>query len=324
MGTYDIICIGDAKLDTFIKIKDSEGKFYFDAPTNELRFKHGEKIPVEATYISIGGNAANVAVGLTRLGVKSTIAAEIGDDEFSLKIVNALAKENIDRGFLKSTKGSFTSFSVAIAYGDNRTLFSEHVERKHDFFYETATTKWIYLTSLGQDWITPYQKALSFAKTKNIKIAFNPGTIQLAQKSTLIDEIFKNTEILFINKEEAIRLIKQDNPNFESAQIQEILTSIEKLGPKNVVITDGKNGSFAMDVNNNHFHQDRIDCTIIELTGAGDAYASGFLAGVFHNLNFQESMLWGSYNAASVVSSVGAQQGLLKKGALEEKINESR
>jgi len=324
VGTYDVICIGDAKLDTFIKIQDSEGKFYFDAATNELRFKHGEKIPVEATYISIGGNAANVAVGLTRLGIKSTIAAEIGDDEFSLKIVNALAKENIDRGFLKSTKGSFTSFSVAIAYGDNRTLFSEHVDRKHDFFYETATTKWIYLTSLGEDWITPYQKALSFAKINNIKVAFNPGTIQLSQKSVLIDEIFRNTEILFINKEEAIRLIKQNDENFNSVQIQEILENVEKLGPKNVVITDGKNGSFARDANNNHFHQERIDCTIIELTGAGDAFASGFLAGTLQGLNFQDAMLWGSHNASSVVGSVGAQQGLLKKEVLEQKINESR
>lgn len=324
MGTYDVICIGDAKLDTFIKITDSEGKFSFDAASNELRFKHGEKIPVEATYISVGGNAANVTVGLTRLGIKATIAAEIGDDEFSLKIVNSLARENIDRGFLKSTKGSFTSFSVAIAYRDNRTLFSEHVDRKHDFFYETATTKWIYLTSLGEDWITPYKKAIAFAQSKGIKIAFNPGTLQLSEKSEIVDEVFKNTEILFINKEEAIRLIKHSDPTFTSTEIQEILANVKKLGPKNVVVTDGKDGSYAMDANNNHFHQERIDCTIVELTGAGDAYATGFVAGTLHGLSIQDAMLWGSHNAASVVSSVGAQQGLLKKEELEGKIYGSK
>lgn len=320
MGNYDVICIGDAKLDTFIKINESEGKFYFDQTSNELRFKHGEKIPVEATFISMGGNAANVAVGLTRLGIKATIAAEIGDDEFSLKIVNALARENIDRGFLKSTHGSLTSFSVALAFKDNRTLFSEHIERKHDFFYETATTKWIYLTSLGIDWVTPYKRALSFAKSKNIKIAFNPGTIQLTEKSDIVDEVFKNTEILFINKEEAKRLLKEHG-NLETDEINNLLEQVKILGPKNVVITDGKNGSYAIDENNSYFHQERIDCTIIELTGAGDAFATGFLAGTIHNVGIQKAMLWGSHNASSVVSHVGAEDGLLKKQELEEKIN---
>jgi sugar/nucleoside kinase (ribokinase family) len=324
MGTYDVICIGDAKIDTFIKITDSEGRFYYDPTSNELRFKHGEKIPVEATYIAMGGNAANVSVGLSRLEIKATIAAEIGDDEFSLKIVNALARENIDRGFLKSTKGAFTSFSVAIAYKDNRTLFSEHVDRKHDFFYETATTKWIYLTSLGEDWVTPYQKALTFAKTKNVKIAFNPGTIQLLQRSAIIDSVFRDTELLFINKEEAKRLVKNYDSNFNSDVIQEILANVKKMGPKNVVITDGANGSYSMDENNNLFHQDRIDCTIVELTGAGDAYATGFLAGFIHGKSMQDSMLWGSHNAASVVGMVGAQEGLLRKQALEEKIHGSK
>lgn len=324
MVNYDVLCIGDAKLDTFLKIEEVEGKFSFDEAANELRFKHGEKISVDKTYISVGGNAANVAVGLTRLGIKATIAAEIGDDEFSLKIVNSLAKENIDRGFIKQTRGTFTSFSVALAYKSDRTLFSQHQDRKHDFNYDLANAKWIYLTSLGEDWITPYQKALSHAATHNAQIAFNPGTIQLNEKTPIIDEVLKKTNIFFINHEEAKRLIYGPDVENIPDDINGLLTSVKKLGPRNVVITDGENGSYSLDSNNNYFHQGRIPCTIVELTGAGDAYATGFMAAVIHNLSMQDAMLWGSHNAASVVSNVGAQDGLLKREQLEEKINGSK
>lgn len=324
MVNYDVLCIGDAKLDTFLKIEEAEGKFKFDSTENELIFKHGEKISVDKTYISIGGNAANVTVGLTRLDIKATIAAEIGDDEFSLKIINAFAKENIDRGFIKQTRGTFTSFSVALAFKNDRTLFSQHQNRKHDFNYEMASAKWIYLTSLGNDWTTPYQKALSHAATHNAQIAFNPGTIQLNEKSQVVDEVLKKTNIFFINREEAKRLIYgPDNENMPD-NINLLLTSVKKLGPRNVVITDGDNGSFAIDSNNNYFHQDRIPCTIVELTGAGDSFATGFMAAVIHNLSMQDAMLWGSHNAASVVSSVGAQDGLLKREQLEERIYGSK
>ncbi len=324
MGSYDVICIGDAKLDTFLTIEDADGKFRYDETTNEICFKHGEKIPVEHTNISVGGNAANVTIGLARLGIKATIAAEIGDDEFSLKIINAFAKEHIDRGFLRQTHGTPSSFSVAITYKNDRTIFSEHLKREHDFLYDSAHTKWIYLTSLGEEWITPYQKAVDYALSKNAQIAFNPGTIQLTEKSPVIENILRNTDLFFINKEEAKRIIYGYENEYNSDDIQEILSNVKKLGPKTVVVTDGENGSYALDNENNYFHQDRVECKVVELTGAGDAYATGFLAARIHGVATQEAMLWGSQNAASVISLTGAEEGLLRKQELEEKIYESK
>src|SRR4029079_5120099 len=134
MGSYDVICIGDAKLDAFLTLADTS-KVRFDENTGELCFKHGEKIPVDHTHFSVGGNAANVAIGLSRLGIKATIAAEIGDDEFSLKIINTFAREHIDRGFIRQDSNRESSFSVAMTYKNDRTLFSEHFKRDHDFRY---------------------------------------------------------------------------------------------------------------------------------------------------------------------------------------------
>jgi ribokinase len=323
MGNYDVICVGDAKIDAFLVLTDKNGggKCRLDENTNELCFKHGEKIPVDKTYFSVGGNAANVAVRLARLGIKSTIAAEIGDDEFSLKIINALANEGIDRGFIKQDQERESSFSVAITYRDDRTLFSEHIDRAHDFNYEHADSKWIYLTSLGKEWINPYQKAINYTLDTQAQLAFNPGTLQLREKSHIIENALQSSSILFVNKEEAKQLIYGYSNEYGTDDIQQILSNVKALGPKIVVVTDGENGSFALDNEGNYFQQDHAPCSVVELTGAGDSFSSGFLAAINYGLNVQEAMAWGSYNAASVIEKMGAEDGLLRKQEMNERIN---
>lgn len=325
MGSYDVITIGDAKLDIFLTLtnKNGSGKARLDENTNELCFKHGEKIPVDRTYFSVGGNAANVAIGLSRLGLKATIAAEIGDDEFSLKIINTLAHEGIDRGFIKQDKNRESSLSVAITYNDDRTLFSEHIDRDHDFNYEHTNTKWIYLTSLGNEWMNPYEKAINYCNENQAQLAFNPGTLQLREKSHIIEAALQVTSILFVNKEEAKQLIYGYSNEYNSDDIQKILSNVKALGPKTVVITDGEEGSFVLDNDNNYYQQDHAPTNVLELTGAGDSFSTGFLAARIYEKSLQESMLWGNMNAASVIEKMGAEEGLLKKEEMEERVEGS-
>lgn len=322
MVSYDVITIGDAKIDAFLVFDDktSGGKIRLDENTNELCFKHGEKVPVERTHFSVGGNAANVAIGITRLGLKATIAAEIGDDEFSLKIINAFAKENIDRGFIIQDQARESSFSVAITYKNDRTLFSEHIDREHNFNYDSSNTKWIYLTSLGLEWNNPYQKAINFTRDNQAQLAFNPGTLQLREKSHIIENALQATNILFVNKEEAKRLIYGYANEYNSDDVQQILTNLKALGPETVVLTDGQDGSFVLDNENNYYHQDPASSNIVELTGAGDAFSTGFLAAKIHGVNTQEAMLWGSNNSASVIEKMGAEEGLLTKKEMEDRL----
>lgn len=322
MQAYDVLAIGDAKLDTFLSINENNPKCRLDPETKELCFKHGEKISVEHTHFSVGGNGANVTVGLSRLGIKATIAAETGDDEFSLKIVNTFAKEHIDRGLLKQEHGKESSFSVAINFKGDRTIFTEHVKRTHDFAYDHIEVPWIYLTSLGEEWVPAYEKAIAYIQKHNAKLAFNPGTGQLAKKNSVVQEALAATTILFVNKEEAQLLLSEYAHIAKPPDdIKEILTHIMSLGPKIVVVTDGKNGSYVLDSEKHSYHRGIIPSIIVERTGAGDAYSSGFLAAVVHNLSIETAMKWGSANATSVVGQIGAEAGLLKKEEMEEKVS---
>ncbi|MDO8620940.1 MAG: carbohydrate kinase family protein [Candidatus Levybacteria bacterium] len=315
MLSFDVICIGDAKIDIFLSLLEENPNIHLNRDTKELCVAYGQKIPVDACSLQLGGNAYNVAVGLAKLQMKTAVMAEIGKDEFSQKIINGLQSENVNTDFLLQNANSPSSFSVILSFQQERTIFSKHIEREHNFSFDGISTKWIYLTSLGNEWEKTYELTEAFAKSSGSKLAFNPGTLQLLTGYQKIKSVLAISDMLFVNKEEAITILNIKN----QISNNELLISLQKLGPKIVVITDGENGSFAVNEKGEFLTQAIIKTAIVEKTGAGDAYASGFLAAMLSNLPIQTAMKWGTINASATMAIIGAQNGLLPRKEMEEK-----
>jgi sugar/nucleoside kinase (ribokinase family) len=188
-------------------------------------------------------------------------------------------------------------------------------------------TKFIYLTSLGDAWEKAYEKVLSFAKSKNAKLAFNPGSVQLEKRGKVVMDIIENCDYLFVNKEEAEEILYGKELGFgttSGSQIKKLLYGLRGLGVKNVVITDGENGSYVESKSNKTYHLGIIKVELAEKTGAGDAYSAGFLAAIIHGLEIPEAMKWGALNSANVIQGIGAEVGLLTKSGLEEKLRSNK
>jgi sugar/nucleoside kinase (ribokinase family) len=318
----DILCIGDCKIDIFLKIPDNNSHFGLDKEKNKLFLSYGEKIYIDRYVLGIGGNATNTGVGIARLGMNVGLCAEIGKDEFSKKILEELRKENINTDFLSQTDKE-TSISIGLNYKGDRTLFTEHVQREHHFNFTNLETKFIYLTSLGNIWETTYQKALQFKETHDTKLAFNPGTIQLEKRGKVFMDILEQTDYLFVNRQEAEEILYGKELGLtaeKESQIKKLLYGLRGLGAKNVVITDGDNGSFVEDENNQFYSLAIEKVNVVEKTGAGDAYTAGFLTAVINGRLVEEAMRWGALDSASVVQKIGAEEGLLKKMQLEEQL----
>lgn len=316
MFRFDVLCVGSAKIDIFLSIPEDSSYVHLNKKTNSLSVAYGQKIPAESCSLILGGNACNVAVGLSKLQMKTAVMAEIGKDEFSQKIINGLKAENVNSNYLIQNPNSPSSFSVILSFQEERTIFGQHSKREHNFSYESVSAKLIYLTSLGLEWKNAYQKTLEFVKKTATPLAFNPGTPQLNCGVENIRNILSITDILFVNKEEGEMLVST-----KEKEMQNLMLKIKQLGPKIIVITDGEGGSYAMTERNEFFFQPITPTTIVEKTGAGDAYASGFLAAVLLSLPTQTAMKWGTLNASSTMSAVGAQNGLLSKKEIEEKMN---
>jgi sugar/nucleoside kinase (ribokinase family) len=318
----DILCIGDCKIDIFLKIPEDNPHFGLDKEKHKLFLSYGEKIYIDRYVLGIGGNATNTGVGIARLGMNVGLCAEIGKDEFSKKILEELRKENINTDFLSQTDKE-TSISIGLNYKSDRTLFTEHVQREHNFNFADLQTQFIYLTSLGNVWEPTYQKVLEFKIINKTKLAFNPGTIQLEKKGKVFMDILEQTDYLFVNRQEAEEILygkelelAAENKNL----IKKLLYGLRGLGAKNVVITDGENGSFVEDENNQFYSLGVEKVNVVEKTGAGDAYTAAFLSAVINGKSVEEAMRWGALDSASVVQKIGAEEGLLKKSELEEKL----
>ena len=312
IANFDLLAIGNATIDCFLDIKTGNKHFRLDKKTNELCVKAGGKATIDKIDFSVGGDAANVAVGLSRMGIKTAIMTEIGSDEFSPKIINGLKKEGVSEIFLKQAPCAPCRFSIVITYKKERTVFREDIVRKNDFNFEGISTKWIYLTSLEDKWQEAYKRAVIFAKTTGAKIAFNPVTRQLEKGRDSISEVLKETEILFVNKEEAKMLLKS-----KTEDVEKLLKELSELGPKTIIITDGENGSFLYNKNEGFLKQKAIKQKFLGKAGAGAAYAAGFMAATLLNKDYKKAMEWGALDSSSVISKIGAQTGLLTREEIE-------
>ena len=234
---------------------------------------------------------------------------------------------------MKVLKNKETRYSVVLNYKAERTILSYHVER--DYLLPTLpTTDWIYYTSLGANFEKLQDQLVKhLTKHPQTKLALNPGSYQIRNGLKKIKEILPKTDILFLNKEEAERIVdihpslrggarattKQSLPSSQNSQVAGLLSTLQKLGPKIVVITDSYNGSYATDGKSSYF-MPIYDVKAVGKTGAGDAFASAFLSAIILNKDIPTAMQWGTANSASVIQQIGAQKGLLNKKGVEEMI----
>ena len=315
MRNIDVVCIGSATIDVFVILQDVE-KFSYDKFSNEISFPLGEKLNLGQYKIELGGNACNVSVGLSRLGLQSYLAAEIGNDEFSEKITNTLKKENVDQSMVKKTSRSTPYFNIVLSFDGERTILAENTPAQQNLNPGEINPTLIYLTSMNGSWQEVYEKA--FSKNPNSKFALNPGNAQIKNNLDDILLLLPKIDILFVNLAEAKILAKESSPH-----IKAVMKKLKTWGVKTAVVTDGRNGSYAITDKDEIFQIGvASDRKPIERTGAGDAYAVGFIYAFINGYSVKEAMRYGAINADCVVYEIGAQKGLLKKEELDKKSKE--
>ncbi|MBI2594810.1 MAG: carbohydrate kinase family protein [Candidatus Colwellbacteria bacterium] len=313
MDNFDLISIGDASLDVFIAPTEHEELCTLDREKCLVCFNYADKIPVRDLTFSMGGNAANNAVGSARLGVKVALLATLGDDKTAGQIMDNARTEGVDTTFVTKQAGVMSNYSTAIMYNGERTIFVYHAPYNYQFPTLLPAAPWAYLTSMGEGFAPFYQGLIDWARAHDTKIVFNPGSFQMKAGIDALRNLFPLIEILFVNKEEAARLMGDHN----SVSEKQLLAGMVQLGAKKAVITDGANGAFSFD-GQKYCRSQVLPVDAYERTGAGDAFASGTLAALIQGKSMDEALLWGTVNSASVIGHVGPQRGLLKKEQLSE------
>lgn len=308
----DFIAIGDTVVDAFIKL--SIGHVQESAKGAELCLPYGAKVPFESvTVVPAVGNSANAAIAAARLGVSSALVSFLGDDDNGQDCLDTFEKEKVDTSFITKEKGKDTNYHYVLWYGEDRTILIKHTAFTTKL-PDMGNPKWVYLSSLGEHAKELHFEVVEYKKTHpDTRIAFQPGTFQLGMKHDL-DEFYKITDVLCMNKEEAQGLLETDEYD-----IKKLLDGLEHLGPHTLIITDGHNGAY-MKYDNTYFNMPIYPDSKppYERTGAGDAFFSTFITYLAKGYDPAYAIKRAPINSMSVVQYIGAREGLLSEEEIEE------
>lgn len=304
---YDIIAVGDATVDVFLKIHDASVRCQLDRRNCLLCFRYADKIPVEqVTQTPAAGNAANNAVGSARLGLSAALVTILGDDDAGRAIRKELKNNGVALPYVTLDRRHGTNYSTVLNFQRERTILVYHAPRTYRLPEELASTFWVYLTSMGKGWERIVPALLRYLDRASARLAFNPGTHQLRSGLRFLRPLFARTSVLMVNREEAATILGTP-PSTEPVSV---LRRLARLGPTTVVVTDGPDGSYALHEKGAWFVP-AFPIPATERTGAGDAFSTGFLAAMLYGSGVAEAQRWGTLNAGSVIQYVGPQAGLL-------------
>lgn len=307
---FNLITIGDALVDTHVFIDNATLECDINQQNCQLCLNYASKIPITHSFQSLGGNAANVALGTSRLNLKTAILSSIGNDASGNMIREELTKQKINTSLLSVDKKIPTRYSVVLNFKQERTILSYHQKRNYSFPKKFPTTDWIYYSSLSEGYENFQEKLLTFLdKHKNISLSYNPGSIQL-QNLALVKKVIARTNILILNLEEAKTILDLDVKKEES--IKYLIQRLLNLGAMEVAITDSKQGAWAGNTTN-IWHCAGIPVEVVSKTGAGDAFSSGYLAARFYKKNIDTALNWGIVSSAHIISSPGSKKIPLNK-----------
>jgi sugar/nucleoside kinase (ribokinase family) len=323
MKQIDVMCVGDVVTDAFIKLFDDQAHTYENDHGHWIAMQYGSKIPFNYVDEKIAvGNAPNAAVSFARLGISSGLEANVGGDKAGRDIIEKLHKENVDTRLVRINPDQKSNYHYVLWYKEERTILIKHEE--YDYHWPKLKPKempkWIYFSSISENAMDFHDELADWLEENpSVKLAFQPGTFQMKAGIERLSRIYQRTEVLVLNREEAVLIT---GGNYDD--IHDLMNRIHGAGPKIVVITDGPDGAYASD------GEVRLKMPLYpdpeapkERTGAGDAFASTFVAALIKGNNLEGALQWAPINSMNVVQHVGAQDGLLTQDRIEELLQQS-
>lgn len=308
MTAVTIVTIGKATQDVFLKAskafepQEHKGVLYEQLPL-------GQKLDLDEVISTTGGNVTNAAVTFARQGLHSRYAWALGTDFASHAILTDLDNEGVDTSHVLQDASYRASYStILLAASGERTILNYHGTKlsSNGSMLDLRVIEkadWVYLSALGD--MELLELIITKSKQHGAKVFLNPAGAELAEIVKL-RTLLGDVDILAVNKEEAMQIVEgQTIEELARHAMHYVPLAIVSDGPHGAVVTDGKTVVTA------GMYE---DVPVIDRTGGGDAFGSGFLSAIARGKSIKDAMLLASANSTSVVAQIGAKAGILHAG----------
>ncbi len=306
-----ILGIGNAIIDVICKVDDkfiasnnlSKGNMKLTFDENEFR-KLLSNLKIEKTIS--GGSVANSIVGLSQLGNKVGFIGKISDDDFGKKYETGLKKENVEYIYTKKKESLPTGTCLILITPDSeRTMFTflgtaGKINEQDVNISAIKNSEMTFLEGYLWDEGDP-KKAFDKVIENSNKVAMTLSDkfcVDRHKKHFL--ELVKNKlDITFSNEQEIMSLI-------DAKDFKEVITFAKEIN-KLLVITRGEKGAISINKKNVTEVNAKKNLSVIDLTGAGDLFAAGYLHGFINNLNQKECLEKGTDMSSKIIQQIGAR-----------------
>jgi ribokinase len=346
----DVITVGSATVDVFAQTESELISIQSATHTESLlALPVGGKVIIENLIYTVGGGGTNTAVGFSRLGHKTGYIGVLSTDNSdanSNHIETCLKNEKVS--FLGHTSKAKTGYSIILnALNHDRTILT-YKGANNDLTFAKLNkskiqAKTFYFSSMVGKAFDAEVKLAMHAKKIGAQVAFNPSSYHVKEGFAYLEKMLKNTDILIFNKEESETLC-------QSTDRKIITEKLHACGITIIIITDGAKEIFASVQNSKSSNAKNTSSTknttkqiaklqiksnyeqyiatpskkkCVESTGAGDAFACGFVSEYIKNKNIIQSLKVGMHNSESVISYYGAKEKLLNSKEIQVQLKKA-
>ncbi len=314
----DVLTIGTATRDVFLGgglfhvLHDPEHLPRAGFPTGAAEcFSLGSKIEVSDTTFAVGGGAANAAVTFARSGLSVAAAVRIGSDTAGRDVEKHLTREGVRVRSVIDPKRATAYSTILRAPGGERIVLvyrgASEVFSRAELAGAVRPSRWVYVApgAIHPNVLIPFLASLRNAGSK---IAVNPSSFYLSLPKTKLLSLLRICDVVISNREEAALMTEVPYHDTKG-----IFKKFDELIPGIAVMTDGSRGAHVSDgtsVWSTGTFKERL---VLDRTGAGDAFGSGFVSAIASGEEIGEAIRRGSANATSVIEAIGAEAGILSR-----------
>ena len=305
-----ILGIGNAIVDVICKVEES---FLSKNKLTKGTMKLVDEVEFKKLLLNLkieqtiaGGSVANSIVGLSQLGNTVSFIGKVNNDELGNKYEKSLTNEKVKYCYQKKEEMIPTGTCLILITPDSeRTMctflgIAGKINDKDIDENAVKNSELIFLEGYLWDEGEPkkaFDKALNIAKKKAMSLS-DQFCVERHKKS-FFDLVNNKLDIIFSNEQEILSLINAKN-------FDEVIEFGKKLG-KLLVVTRGEKGSVAIKKNEIFECNSQKNLKIVDLTGAGDLFAAGFLHAYINNLSVKESLQKGTEMSSKIIQKIGAR-----------------
>jgi len=311
----DVITLGTVTNDLFLESKLFKSFHDSNFPQKDFPegiaecFALGSKVYVDTLTQTIGGDATNAGVTFARQGFQTGFIGKFGTDQNTKLIQDQLKKEKIKLLVKNQSKKQTDTSVILLSPTGERTILvsrgaSSNFSAKD---IPSMKAKWWYIApgKIQSSIILDLVKKLKKEKTN---IAFNPSGHYIEHERQALKTLCGFADVVIVNREEGAKITEKP---YE--KIKDTFKAFDAMVHGIAVLTDGPSGAYVSDGRMMYRSRAFKEKKLVDRTGAGDAFGSGFVAGFIQKNDIGYALRLASANATSVVEYLGAQKGILSK-----------